>query len=1257
MRSKPGIKPRAFIFILFLSLVIPLIPHLIGTARAAVPIVDDTAFITTAGDWKSPTGDLDLLILRENYYTDTIDLTAFDNPDPSGTTIQGNFATFNHPDCVQSILFRIYDKSTAGILRASSGTISFNDGPTSNVQILGILTDVYSTNASPKLTGSDALFSPSIASILEQPIWRNLEPDTATFRDSVVVSANRKNINFSMLTKGGADDFRVLLDYGNTTACKDGLGNPAYPEGITMDVNLLDNLVTSKGMKVGGQDLGEVLSLNSLPLVPSLNQPTSTTAAPTRLPDINYLTHTRGRDVLTMWGGDDDHIGLDYIVIDPALADGTSAPDFYIWILDGDNYGVDNKSGVNDQWSNDTFKGMSVFEYMLFGGVGAKIDNDVDGGGDPSDNNNNNDPTDDFFGVLIPINPNLAYTTLKTNRPADNGILKDQAWGVIGVDMDAYPGDLISTSDVTLSKMFGTGNYVYRFVIDGRDVRGDVISGQQTDLNRYQIDVSTNANDISMGDCKTIRPVNRCVVPFAYELTFAGRPDTAGSEFKTFTQILIPDLTPNHQVDIQTIDMDEQWQPASNSAIRLTLMDQTKINDSQTFESGDQYYNNKWYWTSIYQAERALPADNFVSAKDGATCGPGSLSPNSGLCINSTGNENGVWLLEMDPVVPNNPMSLRAYGNNNTFERLPLIPLPPSPDTDYINCSGNPPIPDGIPDVVDNCPLHCNPTQTDSNGNGIGDACETVIDTDLDTIPDTQDNCPTVANTAQIDTDVDGIGDACDNCSNAVNVSQADTDSDGVGDVCDNCGVTSNAGQADADGDGKGDVCDNCSAVANSDQLDSDICQASYDLSDPVPSCTSGDPFPDGKGDVCDNCKFVYNPIQNNSNYNVLIPGTYPGDACEPLDSDYDGLTDGLDNCPNASNPQFDVIDYYGNYVSETCADSLATNATSQCDVDADVIGDKCDNCPLTSNQDQADADNDGDGNVCDNCPNTANPTQLDSDGDGIGDSCDNCQAVWNPTQTDSNLNGIGDACEPAPPPPDTDYLSCPAGSPCPDGVPDSSDNCPANYNPGQEDNDNDGIGNVCDGCPNNTNCNQEDTDFDGIQDSCDNCPSTANPSQADTDHDGIGDACDTCPTNPSPTCSPNIINIECEVHPETLKITSSGIPVMVEIEFERDSSYRASDINYTTSNIEMRFPEPVPGTCLNALIDIQGSHYINNLTGPGNIQVGSRKLHVKYDRATIESCVVGVPAPNHQDIDLRISGYFNDGNQFTCSDEIRVIQ
>ncbi len=65
---------------------------------------------------------------------------------------------------------------------------------------------------------------------------------------------------------------------------------------------------------------------------------------------------------------------------------------------------------------------------------------------------------------------------------------------------------------------------------------------------------------------------------------------------------------------------------------------------------------------------------------------------------------------------------------------------------------------------------------------------------------------------------------------------------------------------------------------------------------------------------------------------------------------------------------------------------------------------------------------------------------------------------------------------------PDGDGYGTPGyvGSPCPD------DNCPIDYNPGQEDIDGDGYGDVCDNCPDDYNPGQEDTDFDGVGDICD---------------------------------------------------------------------------------------------------------------------------------------------------------------------------
>ena len=100
-----------------------------------------------------------------------------------------------------------------------------------------------------------------------------------------------------------------------------------------------------------------------------------------------------------------------------------------------------------------------------------------------------------------------------------------------------------------------------------------------------------------------------------------------------------------------------------------------------------------------------------------------------------------------------------------------------------------------------------------------------------------------------------------------------------------------------------------------------------------------------------------------------------------------------------------------------------------------------------------------------------------DSDGDGVPDATDNCKDEANPGQEDADSNGVGDACQ------DSDG----------DGVTDAKDNCPSAANPGQEDADNNNVGDAC-----------QDTDGDGILDTADTCP-------ADPDTAANAAAGDTC--------------------------------------------------------------------------------------------------------------------------------------------------
>ncbi len=477
----------------------------------------------------------------------------------------------------------------------------------------------------------------------------------------------------------------------------------------------------------------------------------------------------------------------------------------------------------------------------------------------------------------------------------------------------------------------------------------------------------------------------------------------------------------------------------------------------------------------------------------------------------------------------------------------------------------------------------CGSTESYTVSGCLGDPCDNQGgDSDGDGVCDNQDNCDFTYNPNQADSDGDGIGDACDNpCDNQ----GGDSDGDGVCDNQDNCDFTYNPNQADSDGDGIGDACDsaapctpsqlahwnfnNCDAISGSTANNynefigstnngscSNVSVTNVYRNSPSTnphSCTEG---LNGTEAICVSSKTGCSFSDNNSKavrFEVTISPSGGQEASlsslqfyeqAPNYYSWTGGSSGLNNRPTkygirvtkngqeiykqvdistttaytlenfdfSNNPDF-TVSSTTTFQFELLAYCTVNNGSSVTAWDLEdlkVFGCCATNDPCAGQG----GDSDGDG-VCDNqdnCDFTYNPNQADSDGDGIGDACDtppSCSvsigqcsvtisglgASDNAKVFDSSWNviwqchpwGSGTACSA------TEVINLPSNGNYWVQACGSTESYTVS------------------GCLGDPCANQGgDSDGDGVCDNQDNCDFTYNPNQADSDGDGIGDACDT---------------------------------------------------------------------------------------------------------------------------------------------------
>ena len=238
-----GLIPGAF-FAIVLSL-------------AASPVHAMDPWVDTAFDPVTPREDVDLVVVRERAF-ERVDLSSL------GLGVQ---------DYVQSIYFRLY--TGEGGVHSFTGIAIFPEG----VEILGFVTskdDLGGQFDDDIAANSDAIFGIDVDPDDYSANARGFEYGGSRGSSEFILADTERSFAFALNVGGGVDDFRVIIDYGDS-----------FPVGLSFDILPYDlgevgGAVSSAGIRignvedtvVGNGDFGEEPALYGIPLT-SDEEPTA----------------------------------------------------------------------------------------------------------------------------------------------------------------------------------------------------------------------------------------------------------------------------------------------------------------------------------------------------------------------------------------------------------------------------------------------------------------------------------------------------------------------------------------------------------------------------------------------------------------------------------------------------------------------------------------------------------------------------------------------------------------------------------------------------------------------------------------------------------------------------------------------------------------------------------------------------------------------------------------------------------------------